>query len=149
MARKRFRQDPGALAETGGFDMTPMIDVTFLLIIFFMCVTELADASKAELILPQAEKAEKILPVPGRMTINVLRDGDVEVMGEIYDDAALSRMLDLERQISSSSGDEFPDRAVLIRADRQAEYSAVQHVMAMCMEHKLWRIAFATKNEVN
>lgn len=146
MAKQKKAVDPSELADAGGFDMTPMIDVTFLLIIFFMCVTELADASKANLKLPTADKAEEDKPIPGRMVINVLKDGVVQVMGQEYADPELHKLLELERQISMGPNDDFPNRAVLIRADRETAYGDVQHVMGMCMQHKLWRIAFATKN---
>ncbi|MBN2714145.1 MAG: biopolymer transporter ExbD [Planctomycetes bacterium] len=149
MAKKRVRPDPADCSAGAGFDMTPMIDVTFLLIIFFMCVTERADSSKAKLKLPVADKAEKDTPIPGRLLINVLKKGEVEIMGQRRSDAELEDVLELERQASvSDTGDEFPDRAILIRADEQTKYGDVQRVMGLCMKHKLWRIAFATKDPI-
>ena len=148
MAKKKARANPNAMSDFGGFDLTPMIDVTFLLIIFFMLVTELADLSKAKLKLPVAEKAEpddKV--VPGRVILNVMKNGDVVVMGKKKSDAELHQLLALEAKISrEGSSDGFPNRAILIRADRRAEFGNVQHVMALCMRHKLWRIAFGTKD---
>ena len=143
---KKGRADPAAASEGGGFDMTPMIDVTFLLIIFFMCVTELADSSKAKLELPLADRAELDVPIPGRLIINVVKNGEIHVMGQVYSDPELEQLLAIERQASMGSGDEFPTRAILVRADKHTKYRDVQHVMALCMKHKLWRIAFATKD---
>ena len=148
MAKKERTNRASEMSDVGGFDMTPMIDVTFLLIIFFMLVTELADLSKAKLKLPVAQKAEPDdQAVPGRVVLNIRKNGDVIVMGQIYDDARLNQLLALEAKISKEgSPDGFPTRAILIRADRHAEFGAVQHAMGLCMRHKLWRIAFGTKD---
>lgn len=144
---KKGRPDPAAASEGGGFDMTPMIDVTFLLIIFFMCVTEMADSSKSKLTLPAAVKA---IPddevIPGRLVINVLKDGKVEINQEPYPDAQLKRTFDLHYKFGLKQGASFSDKAVLIRADRAVEFGAVQRVMGLLMESKLWRIAFSTRD---
>jgi biopolymer transport protein ExbD len=144
--RKKGKADPSAACEGGGFEMTSMIDVTFLLIIFFMCVTELADQSKAKVELPVAEKAEEDTHIPGRVIINITEKGERMIMGQEYDDAGLSRLMQLEREASVKPGDQFPSRAILIRVDKNTEYEDVEHVMQLCMENKLWRIAFATKD---
>jgi len=153
MARKKKRKGRSSelSGDDGGFDMTPMIDVTFLLIIFFMLITDLADVSKAKMKLPRAERAEpddKV--VPGRVVLNILRNGDVVVMGQKYDDARLDNLLAMEAKISrAGSTDGFPSRAILIRADARTEFENVQHVMAMCMYRQLWRIAFGTADAAN
>jgi biopolymer transport protein ExbD len=143
--RKHLRANPSNLTEGGGFDMTPMIDVTFLLIIFFMCVTELSDANKTkEIVLPVAEMAEVDEPIPGRLVVNVTKKGEVEVLSESKSLKELDTILRNEAVYSRKEGQEFPDRAVFIRADHRVEFKHVQKVMSMCMSHKLWRIAFTT-----
>ena len=52
-------------------DMTPMIDVVFLLIIFFMVVTELSLSENADLTLPVAEMANVEEPQPGSRTLKI------------------------------------------------------------------------------
>jgi len=148
MAKKKRESKAAGFGEFGGFDMTPMIDVTFLLIIFFMLITELADVSKAKLKLPVAERAEPDdKHVPGRVVINVMKNGDLVIMGKSYSDKELHGLLAMEAKISrEGSADGFPTRAILIRADFRAEFRHVEHAMSLCMYHKLWRIAFATKD---
>lgn len=147
MAKEKKRQDPAALSEGAVFDMTPMIDVTFLLIIFFMCITELADQSKAKLRLPVAVKAEIDRHIPGRLIINVLDDGKIQVMGQNIAEAELDRMLTIEAATCPRDEDGFPNKAIFIRADRHVEFRYVQNVMAISMTHKLWKLAFATKDD--
>ncbi len=143
---KKLEASASQLSEVAGFDMTPMIDVTFLLIIFFMCVTELSDASKAKMALPVAEQGEPDEHIPGRLVVNIVKDGKVMVLGEEMNDSEINRVLKNEAALSMPSGEGFPSRAVLIRADQETKFGHVQKVMAQCMAHKLWRIAFATKD---
>ena len=69
-------------------DMTPMIDVVFLLIIFFMIITDLSQQELEELELPNATVAVEDKPDPesNRPILNILQDGTVIVKREvIYD----------------------------------------------------------------
>ena len=146
MARKRT--DPGKSSDVAGMDLTPMIDCTFQLLLFFMICTEMSDSSKTKMQLPVASKAEEDKEAtPGRVVVNVDRFNKIFVMGREFSDGELNRVLALESKISrEGSPDGFPTRAILIRADAAAEFGAVQRVMALCMLNKLWRIAFGTKD---
>lgn len=144
---KRKKVNAEDIAGKGEMDMTPMIDVTFLLIIFFMCTTEMADAAKSNLELPRAEKGEEDdKPVPGRLVINLLKDGRVEINKQPYDENRLRQTLKQHYQMGLKEGAEFSDKAVLIRADQETEYHHVQRLIANCMMEKIWRIAFAAKS---
>ena len=119
-----------------------MIDVTFLLIIFFMVVTALSDASKSKIDLPEAIMAEPDRPrIPGRVAINVLKNGVVEVMRREYSDSALKRLLAMEYQLTHG------DRAILVRADKNVPFVHVRRVLQLCADNNLWRIAFSTLAE--
>jgi biopolymer transport protein ExbD len=144
--KKTVRGNPSAAAEGAGFDMTPMIDVTFLLIIFFMCVTELSDASKSKLELPFAERAELDEHIPGRLVVNILKDGEVEILKQQVTPDQLDRILKDEAAASRPPGVEYPTRAILFRVDQRTEYKHVQKVMLQAMKYSLWRVAFATKD---
>ncbi|MCR4315523.1 MAG: biopolymer transporter ExbD [Planctomycetes bacterium] len=66
-------------------DMTPMIDVVFNLIIFFMIVSEISKQDLAILVLPSASQAipdEK--PPPERMILNIVNDTQVPGTGRYY-----------------------------------------------------------------
>jgi len=147
---KKIRRNPDEIAGNDKMDMTPMIDVVFLLIIFFMCVTEMSDASRSKLELPLATKSEEVTYIPGRIIINVLKNGDIELMRNKISEAELERTLrayaNASKKTLVGSEIELPDQAVLIRADRDAHYSAVEKVMDLCRIVKIWKIAYATKD---
>ena len=52
-------------------DMTPMIDVCFELIIFFMLITEVSSNAKEKFKLPLAEKTSMDVVEPGRLMVNI------------------------------------------------------------------------------
>ena len=67
------------MAEDPGFNMTPMIDVVFQLLIFFMLVTEVAAMEIERVYLPIATEAvEDDQPDKDRLIINVVHDEDEE-----------------------------------------------------------------------
>ena len=75
MAKKKRKI---VLARKGvDMDMTPMIDIVFLLIVFFMVVTELT-VQQAEVILPVASEATVEEPQPGSriLFVNVSFDSE-------------------------------------------------------------------------
>ena len=74
--------------------MTPMIDIVFLLIIFFMTVTQVSKINKEQLPLPQQKGAED--QQEANITVNVNRDGQVIVSGNQYSVPQLVFMIDEE-----------------------------------------------------
>jgi biopolymer transport protein ExbD len=123
-------------------DMTPMIDVVFQLIIFFMLVTDMTQQDLAELKLPVAQMAAKDENEEGRMVINVLKDGEIEIKRQKYstlDDPgsvqALRNFLAREVQLGTKEPDGTSERALLIRADQFTEFKHIQKVMRICGEN--------------
>ncbi|MHC5209382.1 MAG: ExbD/TolR family protein [Planctomycetota bacterium] len=134
------RRDP--TQDAIKMDMTPMIDVVFQLIIFFMLVTDMTQQDLAELKLPVAQMAAKDETEEGRMTINVLKEGEIEIKRVKYatlDDAgavsALRSFLAREVALGKKEPDGTSERALLIRADQHTEFKHIQKVMRICGEN--------------
>jgi biopolymer transport protein ExbD len=121
-----------------GFQIAPMIDVVFLLLIFFVTSQIYAQwESEIGINLPTAKTAEENPRSPGEIIINVSRDGTVVVSGQTLDDARLTTVL--ERLVSV-----FPGQPVLIRADRKTAYEQVVRVLDICRRCDVWNVSFAT-----
>lgn len=147
------RPDPSALSEGGEFELTSMIDVTFLLLIFFMCVTEMSDASKSKIKLPRVENGEEDKnPVPGRLLLNILaedpnaqppsKDGQVQVLRKDVSDKEASALIAQQVKLGGLDKNGNSTKPVLIRADKRTSYRNVRKVMKMCVEHKMVKISF-------
>lgn len=107
-------------------NLAPMIDVVFLLLIFFMVATTFAQQEKEmSLDLPTAESGDEAQNNPEEIVINLLSDGRMRVMGEDVAEEALESML--VRAARSN-----PETPVTIRGDRDVVLQRVVSVMDAC-----------------
>lgn len=161
MAGKRSKSslDAGKAVEGGAeTDMTPMIDIVFQLIIFFLVANDLTRKEVEELELPQAiyGKEDKASEKETRIIINVLKPDnvanppkipDVKVKGKQYNLDDLKRYM---RTRADMKREEGPNSAsaifVLVRADRNAPWQYVQYVMQVCADPTvmIYKMQFAT-----
>jgi biopolymer transport protein ExbD len=134
---------PARRPLSGRINMTPMIDVTFLLIIFFLLSSRLSQQEAAELDLPVAASAQPADNASRpRVSVNVFADGRVLVGDVETRRGEISGRLRMERD---QLGD---DLEVRIRADRAVPYSAVTPVLLACTEANIWNVTFAVFERV-
>ncbi|MBA2117983.1 ExbD/TolR family protein [Bremerella alba] len=121
------------------FNMTPMIDVVFLLIIFFLVSSHLAkQEAQMPLPLPTAQSGQEIIDdQQPRVVVNIEVDGSLILAGRRVPADQLTERLSAERQ---RSGDSIELR---IRCDRQTPYANVKPVMLAATEAGIWSIAFS------
>jgi biopolymer transport protein ExbD len=121
-----------------GFNMTPMIDVVFLLIIFFLVSSHLAkQEAQMQLPLPVAESGAAPHEAEERVTVNVLRDGRLLLAGKPVPAGELQQRLQSKRQ-EASGGLE-----VRIRSDRNVAYRHVEPILLACARAGIWNVTFA------
>lgn len=127
-----------AKPEPMGFQMTPMIDVVFLLLCFFVTSQIFAQwEAEIDITLPTARTGEVPQRLPGEIIINIRSNGEVVVNSRVLDGDALSAMLKRLAEL-------FPGQPVLIRADRAVAYEHVIAVLDRCRAADIWNISFAT-----
>jgi biopolymer transport protein ExbD len=139
------KEDPN---EGIGFNMTPMIDVVFQLIIFLMLANDMSRREIQEIALPEAlHTTNDGGREPHRVLANLVPDPAggpprLVVRGSEVDLAAFQQLL---RPEVARAGD---DLHVLIRADRRVRWQEVQWVMQACAAPGIGihRIQFATTN---
>lgn len=121
-----------------GVPLTPMIDVVFLLLCFFVTSQIFAQwETEIDIALPTAATGDMPQRLPGEVIINVLADGTAVVNGQTLDDAQLRAMMDRLVQL-------FPGQPVLLRADKTTAYEHVVRVLDTCRQADIWNISFAT-----
>ena len=123
--------------------MTPMIDVVFLLIIFFLVSSHLArQESQMELELPMAASGEDdIDQQTPRITINVKPDGSLWLAGRPI---SQKQLIDRFTAVQEKEGDKIEVR---IRGSRDAPYSTVEPIMLACTRAKVWKVTYAVYRE--
>lgn len=156
MARRKLPPE----VENEGFNMTPMIDVTFQLIIFFMLVTDMAKAQLEPVVLPYAHKAIKDkTPDPLILVVNIMKDGTIKIGGKTYwhpklgdDNKKLEDLFESYR--ANQKYQEVPGRSdfvkypVLIRADRSTPFEHIQKVLMIATHHGgVTRVQLGAKQE--
>jgi biopolymer transport protein ExbD len=139
-------------------DMTPMVDVGFLLLTFFMLSTTFKAQDVAEVIIPESHSAIK-LPDSDVMTVTVNKDGEVylsldnqnlraAVFGPQYIlkvgmIVTLAELPDLLR----TSRIRNPKLRTVIKADQQSEYRVIQSVMEILQKEGITRFNLVTNME--
>ena len=122
-------------------NLTPMIDVVFLLLVFFMVATTFLDPEREiEMELPQAESGEAVESELDELVINVQSDGTVFLGTEQLDADALSARL---RSVAARD----PETPVTIRGDRDARHQDIVRVMDACGIAGLSQMALGTIQE--
>jgi biopolymer transport protein ExbD len=114
--------------EKPTLNMTPMIDILFLLIIFFMVGTKFTEIErKIDLEVPEVSDTQTPETPPQHKIINVYRDGSVTLDEEEMDLKQLeSRLTSLRQQSSSLS--------VIIRGDAEGAFQNVASVLSACRQ---------------
>ena len=107
-------------------DMSPMIDMVFLLLIFFIVASQIID-EKPQVEIPDAVYAKVPDDTTGRLMITVRADeryfiGQVEVT---FDEMKEKLALEIKKD---------PNMRVLIRSDAQTKYKVNEKVMTACAE---------------
>jgi biopolymer transport protein ExbD len=111
-----------------GLNMTPLIDMVFLLLIFFLVATTAAQEEReADIKLPGTAAIAPISAEPRQIIVNVQEDGTSVVAGRAYDNSALLEFL-------GNAVKAQPDKEVLIRADERGLVRYLAGVVSVCRQ---------------
>ncbi len=124
------------MADAGG-DMTPMIDMSFQLIAFFMVLINFSDIAQDERVnLPAAELAKPPdAPYAEPLAVQLTSDDRVLFAGDDLTMNELQVALRREAQIiQATPGKSVSDVTIIIRADRLAKTGRVQEIIEMCQK---------------
>lgn len=114
--------------ETLSVNLTPMIDVVFLLVIFFMVATKFTEVERnIELELPSTAQAGETTPPPDPKTVAVFADGHVELDNQAVSLQELTAQL---KQATTASD----DVQVVIHGDSRCPFQHVAAALAACRE---------------
>lgn len=118
--------------------ISSMIDIVFLLIIFFVVTASLdKEIEDEQIILTNAPHGKPLKKKdPRGVTINVRQNGQINVSGSLVSMGVLSDILTNQ---AAKFGNDIP---IVIRGDRNAKHGYIKKVMEAVTKTKLYRVKF-------
>jgi len=107
-------------------ELTPIIDMVFLLLIFFLIATTFRQTEREmQIALPSAASASPISTTLREIIVNVGEDGRIVVNGRPIEPDALGAMITEAVAVN-------PDQKVTVRGDRRTSYENIVRVLDVC-----------------
>jgi biopolymer transport protein ExbD len=123
-----------------GINVTPLVDVTLVLLIIFMVTAKIIVSQGMPMDLPQAATGEDVQSV---FSVELTQDGKTRVDSQfVTDDESVAQ---LAREAKGKS----KDLRAVIRADKKVEHGRVIHVLDLLKQAGVAKIAFAVAPSTN
>jgi len=127
----------GIQERGAGFQMAPMLDIIFILLIHFMAATIFAQwENKMDITVPTAKTATAQERQYGEVILNIDEEGRVFINSRQVSDETLLQLL---TQISNA----FKSQPVILRADRKTNCQQLLHILDICRQADIWNVSFA------
>ncbi len=111
---------------TVSIEMTPLIDMVFLLLVFFLVATTFhQEEREMQIALPFANSAAPISTMLREVIVNVDSEGTFIVGGRVVSEDELSQLI-------TESVAHNPEQKVTVRGDRSAAYAHIVRVLDIC-----------------
>jgi biopolymer transport protein ExbD len=123
-------------------DMTPMVDVAFLLLIFFMTTTSFKPPERVSVALP-GSKSEIHVPETNTIILTVNKAGEIFISDENLAQTQQVMKEDLQKAIVTWRA-KSPAAIVVVKGDRDVNYGSVADVMNALAETKTLRFNLMT-----
>lgn len=122
-------------------NLTPMIDIVFLLIIFFMVGTKFTEMEhQIELELPTVKHFGALTAPPKERVVNVYSDNTIMMDKQAF------TLDDLITELRRAH-EEYNEMSVLIRGDGEGRYKNITEVLAACRDAGFERLGIAVRAE--
>ena len=127
------------------FNITPLIDIVFLLIIFFLVASHFVRNDNSESVdLPRASAANSDDNPAYRLTVTILADGSLSIGGKrTTSETVLQRIAGL----ASTATADGSQPEVRIRADRAGRFGMIRPLIEQCARHNIRSIQLAVSTD--
>ena len=130
-------------SERTGIQLAPMIDVVFLLLLFFIVLWNYARfETEIDISVPAASAGENPERTIGEIVVNVKKEGGIIIEGI---ERTELETLEMFKSIVAA----YPDQALILRGDKEASFDHIVKVLNLCKEANIWNISFATSQPEN
>jgi biopolymer transport protein ExbD len=127
-------------AAIGSLSLTPLIDVVFLLLIFFLVATRFAQEDRElDVKLPTASEARPLTETPRDVFVNI------DDQGRYFVDGKILTVEELEEVLLQAAANNPANQAVVIRADRRVTFQYVVNAMNACNKANIFDYKVTTQ----
>lgn len=123
-------------------DMTPMVDVAFLLLIFFMTTTTFKPPERVSVALP-GSKSEIYVPETNTIILTVNKAGEIFISDENLSQTQQVLKADLQKAILTWRA-KSPAAIVVVKGDKDVNYGSVADIMNALADTKTLRFNLMT-----
>ena len=125
-------------SERTGIQLAPMIDVVFLLLIFFIVLWNYARfETEIDISVPAASAGENPERTIGEIVVNVKKEGQIIIEGV---EKTEEETLEMFNNIVAA----YPDQALILRGYKEASFDHIVKILNLCKKANIWNISFAT-----
>ena len=121
-------------------DMTPMIDIVFLLLVFFMTISQISEVKKTKMDLPKLAGSED--QKPSHVTVNITRKGKILLAQKSVSLAELANVMQKELAKVGENADLLN---VVVRADKEAKCREVNQVVTRLSQLQIKKVRIAVE----
>ena len=130
------------------FQLAPMIDIVFLLLIFFLVTYQITEQERdINVSVPTTTEGVQEARVANEIVVNLTAEGVITINGEVYTKdelrQKLERIVEISKLANTGGADQQPVR---IRADFDGKNQQTFEVLAEIQKAGIWNIGFATRN---
>jgi len=125
-------------SDNAEIDMAPLIDMVFLLLIFFMCSATMSQVDLTpDVALPVAPRAQVPDDMRDRGTVNILSDNTFMISGAVVTETELKTCMKQKYK-------ENPEIKLYLRVDKSVPFAQVKKVLRACAETGIADIVFGS-----
>ena len=129
------------------FSITPLIDIVFLLIIFFLVASHFVRNDSSEPVdLPHASDAASDEDPAHRLTVTILADGSLSVGGQRLPARAVLQQIANLSAAAEAAG--LPPE-LRIRADRNGRFGMIRPLIEQCARHNIHSVQLAVSTDAS
>lgn len=120
------------------FQIAPMVDILLFLLVFFMLTWNFSRTeAELDVKVPAAREGKENRRPAGEVILNVKKDGEIVMNRRTM---SADELLETLTRIAKL----YPDQAVVLRGDENADYRFVVDALDICRAANIWNVAFAT-----
>ena len=127
--------------------MTSMIDVVFLLLIFFLVTYQITEQEKdLRIQLPSTAEGSQEVRVANKIVVNISKDKVITIDGRVFTLPELRETLDRIVKAAELAGEGAADRQpIRVRGDTEWEYGEIMKVIDEIKRAGIWNVDLTTR----